>query len=131
MLFYRINSLTTYPPKGKNKPAECAESLLPSYQWTGGCMLTQKTYTPSLEAEAAPIFATLPDPLAAQLVREMIRLNSEKVDSGQGSNVLLQPSQHHATAGPPARHPGRILRQHLVCAIKRSLPQARSGNPRR
>jgi len=33
LLFYRINSLTTYLPQGGNNPAEYAESLLLSYQW--------------------------------------------------------------------------------------------------
>jgi hypothetical protein len=37
-------------------------------------MLNGITYTPALEAKAAPIFATLPEPLAAQLAREMVRL---------------------------------------------------------
>jgi hypothetical protein len=55
-------------------------------------MLTEKTYTPDLEAKAPPILTTLPEAVAAQLVREMIRLRSAKVDSGKGSNVLLQPS---------------------------------------
>jgi hypothetical protein len=33
LLFYRINSLTTYLTQGGNNPAEYAESLLLSYQW--------------------------------------------------------------------------------------------------
>jgi hypothetical protein len=37
-------------------------------------MLNGITYTPALEAEAAPIFTALPESLAAQLVREMVRL---------------------------------------------------------
>ena len=47
-------------------------------------MLTEKTYTPDREAEAAPIFTTLPEPLAAQLVREMVRL-AEKPSAKRGA----------------------------------------------
>jgi hypothetical protein len=65
-------------------------------------MITEKTYTPDLEAEAAPIFTTLPEAVAAQLVREMIRL-MPRVDSGKGSNASLQPSQRQPPdEGPPA-----------------------------
>ena len=79
-------------------------------------MLTHLTYTPALEAEAAPILTTLPEAVAVQLVREMIRLNSEKVDSGKGSNVLLQPSLRQPPDDGPTAGPTRHdLRQHLVC----------------
>jgi hypothetical protein len=37
-------------------------------------MLNGITYTPAPKVEAAPIFTALPEPLAAQLVREMVRL---------------------------------------------------------
>ena len=60
-----------------------------------------------LKPEAAPIFTTLPEAVAVQLVREMIRLNSEKVDSGKGSNVLLQPSQHQPPDDGPTAGPTR------------------------
>ena len=33
LLFYRINSLTTYLTQGGDNPAECAERLLLSYHW--------------------------------------------------------------------------------------------------
>ena len=68
----------------------------------GGCMLNGQTYTPALEAEAPPILTTLPEAVAVQLVSEMIRLNSEKVDTSRESNVLLQPSQRQPPDdGPP------------------------------
>lgn len=33
LLFYRVNSLTTYLPLGPNQYGQCAESLLLSYHW--------------------------------------------------------------------------------------------------
>ena len=60
-------------------------------------MLTRKTYAPALEAEAPPIFTTLPEAVAAQLVREMIRL-AEK------------PSAKREAVDIPAKTHGLLLR---------------------
>jgi hypothetical protein len=90
-------------------------------------MLFQKTYTPALEAEAAPIFATLPDPLAAQLVREMIRLRSPKVDSASEAHGLLQPSISHPPDGQAALRTRREFCGNFVRPIERSLPQTGAG----
>jgi hypothetical protein len=65
-------------------------------------MLNRQTNTNTAPAETPPILTTLPEAVAAQLVREMIRL-MPRVDSGKESNVLLQPSQRQPPDdGPPA-----------------------------
>ena len=53
LVFYRINSLTTYLTQGGEQPCGmCGESptLLPVE--AGGCMLNRQTYTPDLGAAA-------------------------------------------------------------------------------
>ena len=63
-------------------------------------MLTRKTYTPALEAEAPPIFTTLPEALTVQLVREMVRLaekpsaKREAVDIPAKTHGLLLCPRH-------------------------------------
>ena len=55
LLFYRINSLTTYlTPRGEQPCGMCGESptLLPVE--AGGCLLIGKTYTPAAKPKAAP-----------------------------------------------------------------------------
>ena len=89
-------------------------------------MLTEKTYTPDREAEAALILTTLPEAVAAQLVREMIRLRSAKVDSGKGSNVLLQPSLRQPPDGPSVRPTRYHLRRDPVRPLERSQQKARA-----
>jgi hypothetical protein len=70
-------------------------------------MLTMED-TPALEAEAPPIFANLPPPLAAQLAWQMIRL-AEKTAAKE------------ARVDIPARSYGRLLRS------KHQPPSARAS----
>ena len=60
-------------------------------------MLNEITYMAHLEAEAAPILTTLPEAVAVQLVREMIRL-AEK------------PSAKREAVDIPAKTHGLLLR---------------------
>ena len=63
-------------------------------------MLNRQTYTPALEAEAPPILTTLPEAVAVQLVREMIRLaekpsaKREAVDIPAKTHGLLLCPRH-------------------------------------
>jgi len=80
-------------------------------------MLNGITYTPALQAEAAPIFTALPEPLAAQLVGEMVRLSRHKANAAKMSQrniqrvdsppraygLLLHRIRHPLGDGPPAR----------------------------
>ena len=60
-------------------------------------MLADLTYTPPPESEAPPIVTTLPEAVAVQLVREMIRL-AEK------------PSAKREAVDIPAKTHGLLLR---------------------
>jgi len=61
----------------------------------GGCMLTEKTYTPDPEAEAAtPILPLLPDNLRAQALRLLAQLSghgcyTEKASAGEAGQSQL------------------------------------------
>ncbi len=83
--------------------------------------------------EAAPIIlTTLPEPLAAQLVREMVRLRSPKVDSGKVGNALLLPKPSHAPADwQAALRTRREFRGNLVRPPVWPFQKTGAGNSRR
>ena len=57
----------------------------------------------------------LPEPLRVQVVRELVRLRSPKVDSAKKANELLQPSISLPPDGQAARPTRYHLRRHPVC----------------
>jgi hypothetical protein len=64
----------------------------------GGCMLTRKTYTPALEAEAAPILPGVAAHLRAQVAREQARLwsmvrSSEKAEGAGPAHYQIEGGQ--------------------------------------
>ena len=98
-VFYWLKSLitsSTITAKQSHQIPRETPTLLPPE--ARGCMLTRKTYTPALEAEAAPILPGVAAHLRAQVARQWARLwsmarSSEKAEGAGPAHYQIEGGQ--------------------------------------